>query len=176
MRLKPGEVGLRDNRATFHLGVGGGGGVTKDMTAVKGVKPKTGLDGRSTGAVYYHMQPEVVDGKTAKNNYSQRKHVMRVLPPLPANTNPAVGPISGLPIGGDEHVLVLRLGKRNNESDEMAPLQIEVRLPKETKKPTEASTQFQEEDYLPAAPAPVPTVKVSKKKKGKKEGRKKSKK
>jgi hypothetical protein len=72
--------------------------------------------------------------------------------------------------------MVLRLGKRHNEPDDMARLQIEVRLPKEFVKPVEASTQFQEEDYRPAAPTLEPVVNVSKNKKEKKKGGKKGKK
>lgn len=152
IRLKPGEIGLRGDRATVHLGVG--------ETAAKGAKPKTNRDGRPTGAMYYQMRPGMDD-------YMQRDHVIQVLPTLPATSNRVVGPVTGLPIDEDEDVFVLRLGKRYNNPNDMSRLQIEVRLPKELEKPMDVCTQFQDEDYLPLAPAPETKDKMSKKKKGK---------
>lgn len=77
---------------------------------------------------------------------------MQVLPALPASTKPAVGPVTGLPIASDEHVFVMRLGKRHDEPDEKARLQIEVRMPKKKDHVVQESsgTQFLEEELLPA--------------------------
>lgn len=143
MRLLPGEVGLRGDRATFHLGQG----ASQPVPLAK--------DGRPTGAVYYNMHPGVAPpaamaGKGFNKHQQfqplpqpQRKHVMQVLPALPTSSDPAVGPVTGLPIHANEHVFVLRLGKRYDEPDEKARLQIEVRLPKQSSPPqTEAHTQF----------------------------------
>lgn len=180
MRLFPGEVGLRGDRATFHLGRAG---------PVAGQQaPPAAENGRPAGAVYYNMRPPAAIAPTASGGgrpggkqqpaamQPQRKHVMQVLPALPASTEPAVGPVTGLPIGGDEHVFVLRLGKRYDEPDEKARLQIEVRLPKQQEPGNvDADTQFAETD-LPAAAAADKTKKAKKGKKGKKGGKKTGKK
>ncbi|XP_025409863.1 uncharacterized protein LOC112683178 [Sipha flava] len=168
MRLKPGEVGLRGDRATVHLGV--------NEAVAKGVKPKTDRHGRPIGAVYYQMRPGMVDGTAGKDSYQQRKDMMQVLPTMPVTSDRVVGPVTGLPIDGDEDVFVLRLSKRYNDPNDMSCLQIEVRLPKEVEKPMDVYTQFQEEDYQPPAPAPETKVKAPKKNKGKKGGGKKGKK
>lgn len=162
MRLFPGEVGLRGDRATFHLGRAG------PAPASAAGQPSLTLDNKKpTGAVYYNMRPMTVmqslssskpGGKqqqaaaaaaVAAAQQPQRKHVMQVLPAVPASTEQAVGPVTGLPIAGDEHVFVLRLGKRYNEPDEKARLQIEVRLPKQ-KEPvsTDVDTQYMNNDVL----------------------------
>ncbi|VVC26886.1 Hypothetical protein CINCED_3A014143 [Cinara cedri] len=150
MVLLPGEVGLRGDRATFYLGSSDG------QTA------PIPDDSQSAGAVYYNIRPTqppatVTAGRgPAKsvippNPPKPRKHVMQMLPVLPKSTKPAVGPVTGLPISEDEHVFVIRLGKRHNEPDEKARLQIEMRMPK-IKIPvtTEVPSQYMESDLLPA--------------------------
>lgn len=174
MRLFPGEVGLRGDRATFHLGRAG---------PAAGQQAQVAENGRPAGAVYYNMRPAAAvtvpssarqGGKQQQvvaTQPPQRRHVMQVLPPMPASTEPAVGPVTGLPIGGDEHVFVLRLGKRYDEPDEKARLQIEVRLPKQREPVNvDADTQFLETD-LPAAAAAAAAA-TDAKKKGKKGGKK----
>lgn len=130
MRLLPGDVGLRGDRATFHLGPGS----TQLIPLAK--------DGLPTGAVYYNMQPGApavvaVPGKGSRKNQKsqqlpqrQRKHVMQKFPSVPMSTELTFGPVTGMPINDDEHVFVFRLGKRHDEPDEKARLQIEMRLPK----------------------------------------------
>ncbi|XP_050535108.1 uncharacterized protein LOC126902126 [Daktulosphaira vitifoliae] len=127
MQLKPGEVGLRGDRATFHMGY----------------KPRQSfqiVDGKPAGAVYYNLP--AVDKNRA------RKHVVQVLPALPGNSMALVGPVTGLPITDDEDVFVLRMGKRYEEPDEKAKIQVEVRLPK--KKNEQLPPQVQETQYLVA--------------------------
>lgn len=158
MRLFPGEVGLRGDRATFHLGRAG-----PAPASAAGQPSLTPDNGKPTGAVYYNMRPMTVvpslsSGKpggkqqqaaAAAAQQPQRKHVMQVLPAVPASTEQAVGPVTGLPIAGDEHVFVLRLGKRYNEPDEKARLQIEVRLPKQREPvSTDVDTQYMDKDVL----------------------------
>lgn len=109
-------------------------------------------DGQPTGAVYYNMRPEVQwSGKSNSKFQNQHRHIKQVLPPVSLLTKPVVGPVTGLPIDDNEHVFVFRLGKRQDEPDEMARLQIEMRLPK--RKPVErtnTSTQFLGSDMHPA--------------------------
>lgn len=174
MRLFPGEVGLRGDRATFHLGRAG---------PVSGQQVQVAENGRSTGAVFYNMRPPAIVAQSSGRQggkqqaaamQPQRKHVMQVLPPMPASTEQAVGPVTGLPIGADEHVFVLRLGKRYDEPDEKARLQIEVRLPKQQEPVNvDADTQFLETD-LPVAAAVTGLKNKDKKSKkgGKKSGKK----
>lgn len=150
MLLFPGEVGLRGDRATFHMG----------QNPERPVATRD--DGRPTGAVYYNVKPAAGRQKTA------RKHVMQVLPALPASANPVVGPVTGLPVTENETVFVLRLGKRyEEEPDEKARLQIEMRLPKQPYKGLEeAGTQFLQEDVPVENKSPNPEA-VSKKSKQK---------
>lgn len=132
-RLHPGEVGLCGDRAAIEMR-------HADRSA------PVPENGQPTGAVYYNMRPESMvqwPGKPDSKIQHQRRHVMQVLPPVPILTEPAVGPVTGLPIDDNEHVFVFRLGKREDEPDEMARLQIEMRLPK--RKPVDrknTSTQF----------------------------------
>lgn len=175
MRLFPGEVGLRGDRATFHLGRAG-----PAPSSAAGQPSLTPDNRKPTGAVYYNMRPMTVipslsSGKpggkqqqaaaaaAAAAQQPQRKHVMQMLPALPTSTEQAVGPVTGLPIAGDEHVFVLRLGKRYNEPDEKARLQIEVRLPKQQEPvSTDVDTQYMDNDVL------IAKVDSKKKAKGKK--------
>lgn len=160
MRLQPGEVGLRGDRATFHLG-------GRPFT-----NPRIDKDGRPTGASYYHVQPRAAaaDGTVAQGDHLQRKYMTQVLPVHPATTDQLVGPVTGLPVDGDEDVFVVRLRKRYRETDDMACLQMEVRLPKVTKdeKPKDMGTQFADQDYLPPEPIPSEPKPAKSKKKGKK--------
>lgn len=175
MRLMPGEVGLRGNRATFHLGRG---------LEKSGQPVPVGEDGRPTGAVYYNLQLPVTKPITpigkksgkAQESLVERKHVVQMLPAIPASTEPAIGPVTGLPVADNEHLFVFRMGKRYNESDDKARLQIEMRMPKK-RDPVfvDAATQFLESDITPPAPVVEPKAKKGKKKGGsKKSGSKKS--
>lgn len=137
-------------------------------------------DSRPTGAVYYNMRPESMiqwSGKPDRKIQHQRRHVMQVLPPIPLLTEPAVGPVTGLPINDNEHVFVFRLGKRQDEPDEMARLQIELRLPK--RKPVDrknTGTQFLVTDVHPTGGSKNNNKKdMNKNTKNKKKGSKKSK-
>lgn len=162
MRLRPGEVGLRGDRATFHLG----GGPLANAKAAK--------DGRPPAAIYYNVQPEAVaDSAIAQDGYMQRRYVKQMLPPLPATTEPLVGPVTGLPVDKyKEDIYVLRLGKQHGEPDDMAPLQIEMRVPKDQdEKPKDVGTQFVKQDYLSSAPVvPIEPKPAKSKKKEKKAG------
>lgn len=146
IRLLPGQVGLQGDRATFHLGQG----ASQLIPLAK--------DGRPTGTVFYNMQPVAapigVAGRSdSKNQQPQRKHVMQVLPGLPlSSTDASVGPVTGMPIGNDEHVFLLRLGKQYEDPDEKTRLQIEVRLPKNSSpSQTETHTQCLPTDLLTLA-------------------------
>lgn len=171
MRLLPGEVGLRGDRATFHLGRNAGQPVPVDE------------DGRPTGAVYYNLRPPAAAAaSTGKQGAKQlqhqpRKHVMQVLPTLPISKDPFFGPVTGMPVADDEHLFVLNLSKRYDEQDDKARLQIEVRLPKDREpERIDASTLVVEED-IDGPPVPPPEPETSKKKKkGKKSGAEKKKK
>lgn len=204
MRLWPGEVGLRGDRATFHIGP------TPTARATGGWRP-TGRD-LAAGAVYYHMTSDVAEKReaekraakkleaekrrTAKLNaktlrvghyggddddddydnnkdnggddkvdggdvdddlddepdWRPKNHVMQMLPALPASKGVAVGPVTGLPVGSDEHVFTMWLDKRDDEPDEKARLQIEVRLPKDRGSViANAGTQCVEEPEKPKA-------------------------
>lgn len=160
MRLMPGEVGLRGDRATFSLG--------RDDGLTHG---GYGTDG---GAVYYNIQPTTLPPaaglpaapSNVRGGHSHvrptspdqsprdRKHVMEM---LPATAKPTLGPVTGLPVSDDEHVFVLWLGKRPGEPDEKARLQIEVRVPKRPPPvpvtPVEETTVEKEPgEELPARP------------------------
>lgn len=159
MPLMPGEVGLRGDRATFHLGQSPG----QPVSMAK--------NGRPSAATYYNVRPTgppvsaMAAGRGAQPP-KQRRHAMQVLPELPASADRAVGPVTGLPIAGDEHVFVIKLGKQYDEQDDMVNLQVEVRLPKQRDPvQTDTGTQFLASDVKPAQ-----STKAGKKgKKGKKD-------
>jgi len=173
MQLFPGEVGLRGDRATFHLG-------GRNVPTATDQPAPSNEAGRPSGAVYYNMRPPVMVTAPSKKNQSvvqpqlqQRKHVMQVLPSLPVTTEPIVGSVTGLPVGENEHVFVMRVGKRHDEPDEKARLQIEVRMLKQDKPArTNADTQFSEVDVHTTTNNATAADKMTKKNKKKKAGKK----
>lgn len=115
MRLLPGEVGLTHERATF------------DFRDQRGPNRPVPVSAEHGGTVYYNVRPPTppID---STDDEQLRKHVVQMLPT--ASVKPVVGPVTGLPVGEDEHVLVFRFDKKPGEPDEKARLQIEVRTPK----------------------------------------------
>jgi len=176
IRLLPGEVGLRGDRATFHLGGRCLSAVTSTTT-----NQQLSLDenGRPTGSLYYNMRPPVMSmppGMKYQQHLQQHKNLVKVLPSMPVSNEQNVGPVTGMPISDDEHVFMVRLGKQYDDSDDKARLQIEVRLPKQNRPTkTNADTQFLEAD-VPQNNKPKAASKKSKKNKIKKLDKKAAKK
>ncbi|XP_025207290.1 uncharacterized protein LOC112603085 [Melanaphis sacchari] len=194
MRLLPGEVGLRGDRATFSL-------VRGDCL---------GYDNYSTGGgeVYYNIRPNVnqfaddeeviyVDSNDLqeqdqeqdqdrnqerdpeqddKENDNQQVEELEeqplsnerkhVMEVLPKSVKPKLGPVTGLPVSDDEHVFVLWLGKRPGEPDEKARLQIEVRVPKWVPDSEEETSETMLAEELPEVTTkPIKEKKASSSKK-----------
>ncbi|XP_027837828.2 uncharacterized protein LOC114120194 [Aphis gossypii] len=177
MRLMPGEVGLRGDRATFSL-------VRDDRL----MNDKSSTGG---GEVYYNIRPNVnqsmeeddviyVDNNDMQQDQDQEQDQDRnqdndleqddnendeqgdeledqplsnerkhVMEVLPKSVKPKLGPVTGLPVSDDEHVFVLWLGKRPGEPDEKARLQIEVRVPKWVPEPEEGTSETMLTEELP---------------------------
>lgn len=145
IRLLPGQVGVAGDRATFHLGH-----VATRRKTIGAVVSTNEDNMPSTGPMTV-----VVDRPTATKYINvQRKRAMQVLPAVPVSANRlAVGPVTGLPVDDEEHVFVLRLSKAYESPDDVACLQVEMRLPNPpaVTKRTDVETQFLETDVVAAS-------------------------
>lgn len=163
MLQMPGEMGLRNDRATFHL------------DDSQGQPEPINKKGHSFGPTYYNIRPmqAPVSAMTAGLSVQpskQRKHVMKILHPQQISTKKSVGPVTGLPITTDERVILFNLNKQY-EKDNKVTLQIEARLAKQQDLiQKEACTQYQAPEIEPAKipnKSPNKSTNKSKKQKGK---------
>ncbi|VVC31563.1 Hypothetical protein CINCED_3A004739 [Cinara cedri] len=138
LKLRSGEVGMNDNRVTFHLG--------QSLN-----QPESTNDNYPTSPTYFNVQPmhPPVSAMALSRGVDlpkQRKNMMKVQSSLPQPTDQVVGMVTGLPIAKTEDVFFIEVAKQYN--NERKVLQMEVRLPKQVGPVmVDAFTQYEESDF-----------------------------
>ncbi|VVC30746.1 Hypothetical protein CINCED_3A002303, partial [Cinara cedri] len=138
LKLKSGEVGLSDDRITFHLG--------QTLN-----QPESTNDSWPTSPTYFNVRPmcppvSAMAFSRGAELSKQRKHLIKVQSSLQPSTDQVVGMVTGLPIAKTEDVFFIEVAKEYQ--DEKKVLQIEVRLPKQIGVVmVDAFTQCEESDF-----------------------------